>query len=120
MPLQVRRLPHPFSSNWQGQRGVRRTGRLRRATIVLNQASGKGFVDAHGEEAPLGAVSGRWLASPGEPGGQGIGSVLRDAAQSAAPQDEDCATPTQSISMSNGPIHSGTQTKMRAGGSTGK
>src|SRR4030088_1231938 len=29
-------------------------------------------------------------------------------------------TATQSISMSNAPIHSGTQTKMRAGGSTGK
>jgi hypothetical protein len=30
------------------------------------------------------------------------------------------AIATQSISMSNGPVHSGTQTKMRAGGCSGK
>ena len=29
-------------------------------------------------------------------------------------------TATQSISMSNGPVHSGTQTKIRAGGFCGK
>lgn len=30
------------------------------------------------------------------------------------------AIATQSISISNGPVHSGTQTKMRAGGASGK
>ncbi len=50
---------------------------------------------------------------------KGRSSRLAEGTLARAPA-EDYRIATQSTSMSNGPGHSGTQTKMRAGGSVGK